>query len=411
MNIELLDYDHKRDFEALHRIYREVGWLDREDQTEDHERLAAGYEGVVFRLDGEVECAAHTSLGAMRHLEIDLALAVVTGVTTSRVARRLGAAKQVTAAALARRAHAGSEIATLGMFEQGFYDRLGFGSGAYSRWMKFDPSTLTVDRHFRPPKRITKDQWRDVHQAMHARLRGHGGCVLDKPEILRAELAFTPNPIGLGYYDGPDGTLSHFFWGETQGEHGPYRLGWYAYQTTDQLFELLALIRSLGDQVASVVMPEPAEVQLQDLIRLPFRNRRVTEGSKHATSHRTFAWWQGRMLDVPRCLAKTHLATEDLTFNLELSDPIAEHVEDGSAWRGVAGDYVVTLGEQSAARPGRAASLPTLRASVGAFTRAWLGVRSTSILALTDDLHAEADLMRDLDRALRLPQPYLGWDY
>ena len=411
MKIELRDYDHERDFEALDRIYHEVGWLDSDDDSKLHEEHARSvYEGVVFCLDGDVECAATTSLGAMRHLETDLDLAVVTGVTTSRVARKLGAAKRVTAAAIAQRAEAGSEICTLGMFEQGFYDRLGFGSGAYSRIVKFNPATLKVDRRFRPPKRLTKDNWRDVHHAMHERLRGHGGCVLHTPEIIRGELALhTSNPIGLGYYDG--GTLSHFIWGGTEGEYGPYLIWWYAYRTPEQLLELLALIRSLGDQVAIVGMEEPADIQFQDLLDAPFRNRRLTEGSKYAGSHRTHAWWQARMLDVPKCLAKTHLETDDLAFNLELTDPIAEHVGEGSRWCGVAGNYVVNLGEQSAAREGREASLPTLRASVGAFTRIWLGVRGPSVLARTDDLDGDPGLLADLDRALRLPQPHIGWDY
>ncbi len=411
MHIELRDYDHERDFEAVDRIYHEVGWLETGDDSKLHEQLArAVYEGVVFCLDGDVECAATTSLGALRHLDTDLDLAVVTGVTTSRVARKLGAAKRVTAAAVARRAEAGSEICTLGMFEQGFYDRLGFGTGAYSRFVRFDPATLKVDRRFRPPKRLTKDHWRDVHQAMHGRSRGHGGCVLHNPEIIRGELALhTKNPIGLGYYDGD--TLTHFFWGAADGEHGPYRIWWYAYRTPEQLLELLALIRSLGDQVAVVAMEEPPEIQFQDILDAPFRNRRITEDSKYAGGHRTHAWWQARMLDVPKCLAKTHLEADDLSFNLELTDPIEEHVERGSNWCGVAGDYVVTLGEQSTARAGREASLPTLRASVGAFTRVWLGVRHPSVLALTDDLDTDPGLLRDLDRTLALPEPHIGWDY
>ena len=409
MATEIRDYDHERDFKAVDRIYREVGWLD-EDDSKAHEELARTvYEGVVFCLDGEVECLATTSLGAMRHLETDLDLTVVTGVTTSRVARKLGAAKRVTAAAIAQRAEAGSEIATLGMFEQGFYDRLGFGSGAYTRIVKFDPATLKVDRRFRPPKRLTKDDWRDVHHALHERLRGHGGCVLHTPEIIHGELGFTRKPIGLGYYDG--GTLSHFIWGGAEDEHGPYLIWLYAYRTPQQLLELLALIRSLGDQVAVVGMEEPADIQFQDLLDAPFRNRRLTEGSKYAGSHRTHAWWQARMLDVSKCLAKTHLETDDLAFNLELTDPIAEHVGEGSRWYGVAGNYVVNLGVQSAAREGREASLPTLRASVGAFTRIWLGVRSPSVLAHTDDLDGDPGLLADLDRALRLPQPHIGWNY
>ena len=408
--IEVDDYDHERDFEAVDRIYREVGWLTPEDDSEVHADLArAVYEGSVFRLDGEAECAAITALGKMRHLETDLDLAVVTGVTTSRVARKLGAAKRVTAAALARRAEAGVEMASLGMFEQGFYDLLGFGSGAYSRSIWFDPASLSVDRRFRPPKRITQEDWRDVHHAMCERMRGHGSCVLRAPEIIRGKLASTRNPIGLGYYDG--GALSHFFWGEAEDDHGPYRIWWYAYRTPEQLFELLALIRSLGDQVVLAVMDEPAEIQFQDVLSSPFRNRRFSTGSKYANSHQTHAWWQARMLDVPRCLAKTRLPAEDLDFNLVLTDPIAEHLEPGSAWSGVGGDYIVTLGEHSAARRGHKAGLRTLRASVGAFTRCWLGVRSPSVLARTDDLDADPGLLDELDHVLRLPQPQIGWVY
>lgn len=409
MKIELDDYDHERDFEAVDRIYREVGWMDTDDSKLHADVAREAYEGIVFRLDGQAECAAITALGGMRHLQADLDLVVVTGVTTSHVARKLGAAKRVTAAAIARRAVAGGEMASLGMFEQGFYDRLGFGSGAYSRSVWFDPASLKVDRRFRPPKRLTKESWRDVHHAMCERMRGHGSCVLHAPEIIRGKLGLTRNPIGLGYYDG--GSLSHFVWGEAEGDHGPYRVTWYAYQTPEQLVELLALIRSLGDQIVVVNMEEPAEIQFQDLLSSPFRNRRLSKGSKYANSHQTHTRWQARMLDVPRCLAKTHLPDEDLNFNLVLTDPIAEHLDPGSGWFGVAGDYVVVLGERSAARPGREAGLPTLRASVGAFTRCWLGVRSPSVLARTDDLDADPGLLDELDHVLRLPQPQIGWEY
>lgn len=410
MQMELDDYDHERDFEAVDRIYREVGWLASEDDSKVHADIArAVYEGSVFRLNGETECAAITALGNMRHLKADLDLAVVTGVATSRVARKLGAAKRVTAAAIARRAEAGVEVASLGMFEQGFYDLLGFGSGAYSRSIWFDPASLKVDRRFRPPRRLAKENWCDVHDAMCERMRGHGSCVLRAPEIIRGKLASTRNPIGLGYYDG--GRLSHFFWGQAEDDHGPYRISWYAYRTAEQLLELLALIRSLGDQVVVVNMEEPAEIQLQDVLASPFRNRRLSEGSKYASSHRTHAWWQARMLNVPKCLAKTHLPVDNLHFNLVLTDPITEHLEPGSGWSGVEGDYVVMLGEHSAARPGLKTGLPTLRASVGAFTRCWLGVRSPSVLARTDDLDADPGLLEKLDRVLRLPQPQIGWEY
>jgi hypothetical protein len=296
------------------------------------------------------------------------------------------------------------------MFDQGFYDRLGFGTGAYAHRIAFDPATLTVERRFRVPERIGRKRWREVHRAMSDRLRTHGGCVLARPEIFRCDLASVEKSIGLGYSDGPDGTLSHFFWGETKGEHGPYHIHAYAYQTTDQLFELLALIKSLGDQVSLFTMEEPPHIQLQDLLKEPFRHRRSTHGGNHAAHHETYAYWQARILDLPKCLAKTHLHADEVRFNLRLTDPIGRHL-DGRQWQGVAGDYAVTLGAQSNARRGEFPGAPTLEASVGAFTRLWLGVRSASSLALTDDLAAQPSLLAELDRVLRLPTPCFGWNF
>ncbi len=36
----------------------------------------------------------------------------------------------------------GAELAGLGMFEQGFYNKLGFGTLAYENWVSFDPANL-----------------------------------------------------------------------------------------------------------------------------------------------------------------------------------------------------------------------------------------------------------------------------
>ncbi len=407
---DILKYDHERDWEAVKRIHFEVGWLEDEDDAKAFELLAPALDGVVFPLSGEAECAVFTAPGAMRYLEDDIDMTAVLAVTTSRVARKLGAAQRLTAHAVADQAEAGSEVASLGMFDQGFYDRLGFGTGAYAHRIAFDPATLKVERRFRVPQRIGKGRWREVHAAMSDRLRGHGGCVLQHPEILRMELESVDKSIGLGYCDGPDGALSHFFFGETKGENGPYHIYAYAYRTTDQLFELLALIKSLGDQVALFTMEEPPEIQMQDLIEAPFRQHRRTEGGTFAARHSTRAYWQARILNLSKCLAKTHLDAEEVRFNLHLTDPIAEHLE-GRQWQGVAGDYAVTLGAQSSARRGELPDAPTLTASVGAFTRLWLGVRNASSLTLTDDLRGEPALLAALDRALRLPTPHFGWDF
>ena len=81
------------------------------------------------------------------------------------------------------------------------------------------------------------------------------------------------------------------------------------------------------------------------------------------------------MCDVPNCLARTRLWGESVLFNLQLTDPITDMVGEDAPWCGVAGDYVVALGPSSGAERGYDDSLPTLHASVGAFTRLWFGVR------------------------------------
>jgi len=412
--ITILDYDHDRDYDAVKQIWLDVGWLEADDVEDDEKGLQAMLgcsNTVVFPIDGVAECAVISHHGHMRYLNRDLNMGVVAGVTTGHVARRMGAARKLTADTLAILAEQGAEIAALGMFDQGFYNQVGFGSGSYISQVHFDPNTLNVAKRFRPPKRLAEDNWRDMHTAMKNRQRPHGGCWLTPPETVQAEYIWTDNPFGLGYYDGPDGTLSHFFFGESEGQHGPYKIQFMAYQNNDQLFELLALIKSLGDQINKVQMEEPAELQFQDLLEQPFRVRRMTEGSDHENWHEVEAHWQARILDVAGCMEKTCLDAETLRFNLTLSDPATQHFVRDRSWRGVAGEYVVTLGEQSSARSEHDPSLPTLTASVGAFTRAWLGVRPASQLALTDELAGSEELLAALDRTLRIPAPQFGWDF
>lgn len=409
--MEIQEYVHDRDFEALDQIWRDVGWITEDRETEGLKSIIQASDCVVMPIDGRAECAVTAAAGQLRHGSSDLTMAAITGVTTSRVARRMGGAQALTAEMLARQAQAGHSLAVLGMFDQGFYDRVGFGTGAYSSRFSFDPQSLRVPNRHRPPKRLTRDDWRQMHGAMLRRLRGHGGCVLTPPQSFEAEAAWTEDPIGLGYFDAPDGGLSHFIWGELADAHGPCEIEYMAYENVPQLFELLALIASLGDQIDQVRIPEPPELQFQDLLVKPLRQRRVSEDSAEPAGQDTVAYWQARMLNVEQCLAQTRLATPDLWFNLRLHDPLAGQVRSIHGWQGVEGNYEVCLGEQSHAQPGQGAALPTLSASVGAFTRLWLGVRPASTLALTDQIEAPAELLSMLDRALHLPTPCLGWDF
>jgi hypothetical protein len=299
----------------------------------------------------------------------------------------------------------------LEMFEQGYYNQLGFGTGGYEHWVRFDPARLRVEVVARIPRRLTGDDWAVMHASRLARLRGHGSCNLNPPGITRAEVMWMDKGFGLGYYDRSDGALSHHIWCDTaEVESGPYIVKWTSYQTFDQFLELMALIRSLGDQVRLVRMREPPGIQLQDLIEQPFKQHHISERSRFETGTRADAYWQVRICDLPGCMERTHLRGAEVRFNLALHDPIERFLDENAPWSGVSGDYVVALGPRSCAEPGRDASLPTLSASVGAFTRMWLGVRPATGLAVTDELAGPRALLEELDWALRLPEPKLDWD-
>jgi hypothetical protein len=407
-------YDSERDFAAVCRIWREVGWLPPDDKTA--EALVGELwktERAYVALQGEeAECFVETADGSLRYLGEELPFSGVTGVATSRVARRQGLASRLTARAVAGEAEAGSLVCGLGCFEQGFYDRLGFGSGGYEHRLTFDPAQLLVPERPRPPVRLGPEHREQVRVARLARRRGHGSVNLDNPHVTALGSGPRDKAFGLGYFDGPGVTISHYVWLTTdQAEHGPYTVYHSAWQTGAQFHELLAVLAGLGDQVHAVGMQEPPGVQMQDLLRQPIKSANITAGGKYECAIHAGAYWQMRMLDLPGCLAQTHVCGPPVRFNLSLRDPIEPLLDDDHAWQGVGGDYVVTLGEESSAASGTDPALPALEASVGAFTRMWLGVRPATGLAITDDLHGPDDLLAALDGILRLPEPKPDWDF
>jgi hypothetical protein len=405
------DYDVDRDRPAIQRIWREVGWLKPGKELCQDLFVNVG-RAIVADQSGEPECLVVTAPGHVRHLTDDLPFCCVHGVTTSHIARQQGLAGRLTAQAVANGVADGALVAGLGMFDQGFYNKLGFGSGAYAHWVAFDPARLTVKTRARVPRRLTADDFGPMHASRLARRRGHAACNLTSPNMTRADLVWHDNAFGLGYCDGPNGELTHHLWMRTKDvENGPYDVEWAVFQTADQFLELLALLRGLADQVKLVRLDEPTEFQLNDLIERPFREYIVREKGEFAPRTEAYCWWQMRMCDVPACLAQTHLTDETVRFNAKLTDPIARYLPDDAPWRGVAGDYIVTLGPESSAIAGQDASLPLLTASVNAFTRLWLGVRPASGLALSDELAGAPELLSALDRAIRLPRPWPDWGF
>ncbi|MBM3263738.1 MAG: GNAT family N-acetyltransferase [candidate division Zixibacteria bacterium] len=403
-------YDPDKDAQAVHRIWREVHWVKSESEETLMDVFLSGSRALVAEMNGVAECLAMSVPGRFRYGNGDLRLSAVTGVTTSRVARKQGFARRLAAELIAADAADGAEICALSMFEQGFYDRLGFGTGGYEHMMNFDPADLTITQKPRPPVRLTTDDSARMHEALLARKVWHGACTLLPSTVIQAETGWSENGFGLGYV-GPNGELTHFFWGSAKDDHGPYHLKFIAYRTYSEFIELLALLKSLGDQVCAVSLIEPPDFQLQDLLRTPFRGRMITKKSDYEQHCRATAYWQTRICDLDACLAKTSLPGESVRFNLSLHDPVAESLPVSSSWGGIGGEYTITLGVSSHAECGTDARLPTLRASVGAFTRLWLGVRPASGLAATDDLFGPQELLNALDVLVHLPPPHLGWDF
>ncbi len=406
-------YDPRKDKKAIRRIWREVGWLGKgKDKKKAMDLVVQCGRALVAEVQGEAECLVLSAPGSLRYLTEELPFAAVTGVTTSRVARKQGLASRLTARLVAEDALAGALVSGLGFFEQGYYNRLGFGVGGYEHWLGFDPAQLRLERRARVPRRLNVTDWKVIHAARLARLRGHGALNLFPTALSRSEMVWTTDGFGLGYYDGPSGELTHHLWlNNGAKEYGPYNVIWNSYQTYEQFLELLALLKSLGDQVRLVKMREPQGIQLQDFLKQPFRFRTLTEKAEYENVMKATAYWQMRINDLPACLAKTRLRGEKLRFNLHLTDPIARYFDEDAPWRGVGGEYRVTLGPESAAEPGTDSALPTLIASINAFTRLWLGVRPATGLAVSDDLAGPPELLEALDWALCLPAPKPGWDF
>jgi predicted acetyltransferase len=412
-NVQTRPFVFENDLAHVKRMWREVGWVEDLHGENQLDYFFSVGDTMVGTIDDVAECSVHITPGSMRLLNTDLPLCAVTAVITSHIARGHRFAQRLTAAQLQKGASGGAAVAVLGMFDQGFYDKLGFGIGSYDHQFAFDPASLNVSTAPRTPTRLDHDHYAEMHKVMIQRPLHHGSVVLYPEELFRAEVGFESKAFGFGYYD--DDVLTHFIWLEADGERGPYEVRWVGYQTSDQLLELLALLKSLADQVYSVKMVEPAEVQLQSLLQRPFRERARTKAGKHKGYHRSHAWWQLRILDVESCVSALEWSGREATaFVLSVTDPVTEHLAEElveGAWQGISGDYVIEMGQTCTSHYGPAEDLHRLTCSVNALSRLFWGVASASSLAVTDGLQAPDELLKTLDAGLKLPTPHVGWEF
>jgi len=402
-------YDEDRDGEELARIWHEVGWVDGTDAHAAGLRtFFSGGHGLVAPADGEVEAAIHWVPGTYRWLDHDVPAAAVSALTTGFVGRRRGHGPTLVAEALAQMVDVGVEVATLGAFEQGYYDRFGFGADPYDHRLTFDPGALRVPIPDRRPVRVGTDDHAEVQALLARRHRSHGGLVLDHARGMEAALVWRKDPWGLGLR-ADDGRLTGVVLGEAGGEHGPHTVEWLLYETTTDLLELLGVLRLLSDQVWTVVVDEPPDVRLQDLLDAPNRQRaHLSQAGRGGVANTAHSWRQTRILDLAACLGRVHWPGEPFAFDLDLVDPLADR---GGRWPGIGGAYTVAVGEETSVTDRRTGERPLLTASVDALSRMWTGSRPTSGLAVIGAVAGPADLVARLDAALRLPPPMAGIPY
>ncbi len=402
----------EKDYQEIKRTWEETGWLAPKEDKEIFRLFVDSSEILVGEIDGTAEGSVFSIAGDIFFNGVKMPLNGVAGVTTSRVARKRGLAGKITAASLARAAMSGSWVAALGMFEQGYYNLLGFGTGCYEHDVSFDPADLLVPPSERPPIRLGAGDSSEIHNNRLNRRRGHGGINLFPEGATRTDVIYKDDGFGLGFRHPENGELTHHMWIiPRRVETGPYRVLWMAYQNFDQFLELLSLLRDLGDQVHLIRMNEPAGIQLQDLIKQPMKKNRITQKGDFPVNNLAEAYWQMRILDLKQCMQNTHFPDGQVSFNLELTDSIKKFLDPAEEWQGIGGEYCLTLGPQSEIREGFDSSLPRLKASVGAFTRMWLGVLPASGIAVTDELTGPEELLIELDHLINLPQPQPGWDF
>ena len=294
-------FDAEVDTADVVRIWHETRWIDsdNEGQRRALETFLGGGAAEVGVIDGAAECLVHRTPGTIDYDRTTLPASVISAVTTSHVGRRQRLASTLTARALAHGSRGAAQpLRLLGMFEQGFYDRFGFATGAPMLIATFDPESLRVDHvPYRPPVRLGLDDARAMGDAMRRRLPHHGRVTLDAVDLMAAEWGFIEQPFALGYREGD--RMTHFVAGSLKEENGPFEIQFCSYETGDQLLELLRLLHELGDQVHSVEIVEPPHLQLHPLIDAPNRQRSRSRRGAHETATRAATWWQLRILDVP----------------------------------------------------------------------------------------------------------------
>jgi len=397
---------HKK---AVRRIWKEIGWLSKENYDAMDIEIENS-KTIVKEINGEAETLVSSVMGDYNYNGNNLNLSAIIAVTTSLVARKKGYAGKLTAQKIAEDAKSGAEICGLGMFEQGYYDRLGFGSIGYQNWIQFCPENLNIKINRELPKRYSFEDYVRIHESRINRIKKNGA--LNLPEhITKAGLKFNEKKsLVLGYENDKGDITHHFLLRDANTSHGPVMVDWMAYRNYEQFRDLLGLLKSFEDQIFAITMPEPPLMQFQDFLDKPFRNYMKTAKSKYKFYNNARANHQFRILNIFKCIEKTSVRN-NVKFNLELNDPIKDFFDDDAEWKGISGEYVIELGENSRIKKGIDNRLPKIKTNVNNFTRMWMGVLPASVLQIYENFEGDEKLIKKLDDIFNFHKPCIDWGF
>ena len=408
-----IPYSKEEHFDNCITIWKDAGWLEK-----GQEKLAENWfnsaDALVGENNGEAVALALSHIGTFNHISHlnELPFCAVTGITVAFHGRKLGFAGTLTAELLARAAGRGEVVAGLGMFEQGFYDKVGFGNYPYMKVVYFRPSELLITGSpQRLPRRLSNSDWEMIHKNRSERPRCHGSVNLP-PLLTRAEMELNKKSFTMGFFSETGSLTHHYVVSSVKGEHGPMRIAWAVFNTPEQFKDILLSIKSFGDQIDLISIHEPPGIQFQSLLSKPMSsNRQCSDSTGSKAGIRTACWTQCRILNLIECTNGMVFHGKPCSFNLIMTDPVDRYLDSSFNWRGCGGEYTVRFSNSSSAERGCTEGLPVMRCSVNTFTRLWNGSSSASMLPYTDEIEAPAELLRELDDTLRLPEPSYDWDF
>lgn len=405
-------YDPSLHLEDCLLTWKDAGWLAKGLEKAAEEFIGAG-SALVGLENGKAVALATSGKGSFHHCLHggELPFCAVKSVNVAFHGRKLGYAARLTSALLAEAGERGDACAGLGMFEQGFYDRLGFANMPYWNSLQLRPSDIAIQGEMSSrPVRLAAEDWEEIHRNRTQRYRCHGSLNLSSATT-KASIGFSPGCFALGFRNRAGELTHHVFFEKISGEHGPALTGWLVFSNHEQFRDLMILLKSMGDQIDLVRISEPPGLQLQSLVKKPLSARRRTlSAPRERAEVRSLAWTQCRILSPTGCIDGMNCPGKPCSFNLILHDPIEEHLEGRGSWRGCSGEYTVNLSSGSCVESGLSRGLQLLECSVNAFSMLWSGSTRASLLPYLFSVNAPVELLEDIEQSMPMPEPFYDWE-